>query len=424
MAVADGKKVEIRLAECMTVTHAVELSGNVLSLSWGLVSNRPCVAAGAIGDVAVIVDAESGEIVADLFTGALGLVAVSLSNGGALAVFADSGVGCTLFDLSSGKASSFVPSVMAKARWHHDGRFVVLISFDGKQIIICDTLENGGVCVRRDVKQLGLRSVAGLKWVRRPDSVVIWGDALDGRDAVTVMSIDGRVVTHGKPKIAHVLPPSKIVRHENCGLGLKKVVFSKDCTLVALGNHDGTLRFVHIRRWVQLGFVMPARPIVNEDKPPVVFKEIMRKHESGASTLIQTDDARVEVARGDDGGKGITQCAIHTSNIFVAAVAEETSNVVCVYEVDGGTIVSALVLLKPVTEVKAVKDTFVILTDSDQAFIWRTNGAGAMRIDNGKKSWRAPPRFGKVLSTAEHVALIGSSTGRCFALYVTDEEDR
>ena len=167
---------------------------------------------------------------------------------------------------------------------------------------------------------------------------------------------------------------------------------------------------------------MPARPIVNEERPPVVFREVERKHQSGASTLVQTDEATVVVARGE-GGKGITHCAFHRSNLFVAAVAEDASNVVCVYEVDGGTIIAALVLLGKVTEVKAVKDTFLVLTDSDQAYLWRTNGAGAMRVDNGKKSWRAPPRFGKVLSTAEHVALIGGSTGRCIALYLTDEDE-
>lgn len=156
-------------------------------------------------------------------------------------------------------------------------------------------------------KALGgkITDVAGIRWLASPqNAILVWGQPVDGPDALCLLGIDCSLIQMGMPDRVSVSPdagvssslvstPSRnrkaVSREARTGadinvleedlrdtyrdLGIKNVAVSFDGGILAIGGHDGVLRLVNALTWRRIAAWNMGAPCVDEKEPPTVYVE-------------------------------------------------------------------------------------------------------------------------------------------------------
>lgn len=451
-ASAEGRTVRVLDATTMgsVTAHGVQLAGSCVSLSFGHVSGRVAVAAACAEGRVAVIDAETGECVADVFAGAVGVVRVALSDCGALVVVSGGGVGALLVDVNTDpdadaetganagtnaktpRATAFVRDVSSHTavRWlaSGNGRFALLAGAD-KGWLIVDVF--AGSVVARSGTERKTKSktkqglVSGL--LVGEHGVVTWGSALR-TDSELLYSLDGHLIGTGKTlRLCCPIPETKT---KSCKLGVR--VWSADNVrggLLALGGYDGVVRIIQMDRWVVLSAVVPGEPTSEEGADVAVYREQPRVGRA-ASKMLHTIGA-VDVTRGDGAG-GVTHLALR--NGWLGAVDERARNVVCIYEhhADNPTVTTlrgALVLRSAVSSIAWIgmqgdpAGALIAVSGGCQAYVWRKQGAAAVAVERRGTPHALSRIVGAGVNAnpdATRLLLVDPGAGRGVTLYVDE----
>lgn len=441
LATVQGPLVEIRGVETMTPLHAVELPSAVTYISWGAVGGEPALAAGSSGTGSIVVlSATTGEIIADVFTGAVGIAALSLSDAGLLLAFAESGLGATVVDVTDGSVRGLLPDVrtglgalpVARAHaWAPGGRFAAVAVRDKMEkdcAIILDAVT--GSVPMRAVSGDGLGGVSdigGIAWAG--PALLIWGTALDplGDDALALLAPDGGVLRSGSPS-----PVEERKELPDAGLGVRSLAVARGGQLLAIGGWNGILKLVSVMQWTEVAVFDHAAPAFDADSPPVLFRENARSHRRVAASfeLIHSlDQISVAVAGAQahelKQGVAIVEFSRHTR--FLASAADSSRNVLFIWDVPRLRLAAVLVLQDDIVSVSWATapdgPACVVVTGSDHVYVWKEAGAAAVRVEDGSGGRGGRKRtLAKVLvAPGKHAAVVVDAPskpgGACVGVY-------
>lgn len=429
IGVALGKTVEIVVGSTLEkVSDGVELSGTISHLKWAP-GIAILVAASEETNSIVLLDANV-EIVADIYVGDIGISAIEISPQGKFVLcFGTGGVGCAAVDVENGCIDTFVPSVASD---------VVFSSADDDSIVVFKSHPTGRVVHIVDIScGIILRSIKfkyhinGMYWDTSSDTFIVHGDAAD---SCRKYRCDGEFLCK-----TDAYKSFKIKRDDDKEPVIKDVVM--DGPLVYISTYMGTLSLININTLRNKNKKHFANAIYNidatnpnqyGDADTQIYSEVARKKYAHASTF-KAGRMNVEVKRGTGNDVGISKMQV--GNTYIAVVDSRSENLVQIYDKLAGTLVAVVGLKKIVHDMawtpSSCGNYLVILTGDDQAFVWGTEGMGAMRIDDQATLKRhhsaSRARFSKIVTPAadgdkairhkgNSVVLVDES-GRCVALY-------
>lgn len=432
IATAHGSVLQVRELQSMDLLHAAEAADALSVITWGRSSNgtEPWVAAASVrARAALVMEAISGEIVADIFVGDMGVAALSLSNAGFLLVFAQHALGVTVIDVGRAKQTAFLTyrhSVLSSNAhcWHPHGRFAAMLG-DANDVFVVDAASGAVVACVEHIANIS--RPAGVRWTT-PTAIFVWADAFDesGTHAVALLAPDGRVIHSGRAPRAH---DTVYDVGDEEALGLQHVTISRDGRIIALCAHDGTIRVICATRWVELCVLHVSHPIFEASTPPTIFQERRRVHRRTASTLelITSSDAHIPLSTT---ASGIHLIALSADGSLLAVVGDATPHVILIWQ--RGRILAALLLLHPVSALHwshAGSNVLIALSGGDQAFLWKRSGAAVLRIDDALAARKvrtsaatraAGPALCRVvgLSDISAALVVDADAGAAVALYL------
>lgn len=441
LATAQGPLVEIRSVESMSPQHAVELPSAVTCLSWGAVGGEPALAAGSAGTGSVaVLSATTGEIIADILTGAIGLAALSLSDGGLLLAFAECGLGVTVVDIPDGAVRGLLPDVrtgggalpVARAHaWAPGGRFAAVVAHEPKHgdcALILDAVA-GCVPVRAPAGAAlgGVSEVGGIAWAG--PRLLVWGGALDplGDRAMALLTPDGRLLRKGAPE-----PVDERDYACDGGLGIRALSVSDCGGLLAVGGWNGVLRVVTVEQWTEVAAFDHGAPAFDAEAPPALFRENARAHARLAATFelvheVEHISVAVGGAQARELKQGVAIVEFARWSKFLASVADSSRNVLFIWSVAKLRLAAVLVLQADIVSVAWATTpsgpACVVVTGGDHVYVWKEEGAAAVRVEEATRGRGGRKRtLAKILTApGKHAAVVVDSAkppgGACVGVY-------
>ena len=264
----------------------------VTSISWGLSkSGRELIAAGSSPDnCVVLINSETGSVIADIHDSVLPTTGLFLSQRGHLAMALQHSLGVHFIKSSPLTRTCFVPFVKAPSgrcmKFSPCGNYAAMLTkkegIDGLTVIHLDT---GDVMmtVRGENNLAGIHSVTGVRWVPKAGGLLVYGSLLEPlhKGGFALLALDGNVIYSGKSLFEeHENGAEK--RYAETGLGIKTVTVNLDESLAAIGCHDGSLMLVNLIEWTLVAVFPHATPEICEHAPPTIFRE--------RTSLVPLDD--------------------------------------------------------------------------------------------------------------------------------------
>lgn len=424
IALALGKTVEILVGATLEkANEGVELSGVISHLKWAA-TTAICVAASEETSSIVLLNADV-EIVADIYVGDIGISAIEISPRGKFVLcFATGGSGCLVVDLENGCIENFIPCVTPDVVFSSaDDDSIALFKEHpaGKSVHIVD-ISNG--VILRSIKFKF--PINGMCWDSLSDQFIVHGD---GAESLRKYRCDGEFLCKTEGYKAF-----KRRREDDKEPVIKDVVMDGD--LVYISTYTGIVSLINTRKntsskhWKTIYIIDAKNPNDYGDDDTQIYSEVTRKKYAHASTF-KAGRMNVEVKR-SSGTNGVGVQSMRVGNVYLAVVDSRSENLVQIYDKLGGSLVAVVGLKKAVRDMawtpSQAGNYLVILTGDDQAFVWGTEGMGAMRIDNQATIKRhhsaSRARFSKIVTArADGICHKGNSvilvdeSGRCVTLY-------
>lgn len=301
----------------MQLLHTTTTTDPISHISWGRSPTLgPLVAASSSpSNCVVVIRAESGQAVTDVHESPLALASIHLTSHGHLLMAAEHGLCFTVVSIDLAKRIAVLPFI--KRRGHagvihevsRSGRFAAVVTMkDGVDGLCVLNLDTGRVLLaKRGGGQLGgVTDIVGVRWVVDERSVIIWGSATDrnGYGAIAMVSLTGAVVMAGDAGFEESFRLGKGVVGCNVGgggLGINTVGLNAQRSVAVVGGYDGVLRVVNLVTWREVVGFNHERPCVDEEAPPVIFKELTK----GVAEENEDEDmenvSRVGNVTGDEG---------------------------------------------------------------------------------------------------------------------------
>lgn len=159
--------------------------------------------------------------------------------------------------------------------WRKGGGFAALVVRDenGEALCVYET-KYWRRAVRCEVDWI--KDIAGIHWSPNGKELAVWDGILGCR--VALVSPAGYELGFWEDADSE--------------LGIKTIDFSPDGTLLALGGYDETLRVLNVRSFQLLGEFDHCRPEVNDQAPPIVYRE--RTHLASPASVDFDDDENLD----------------------------------------------------------------------------------------------------------------------------------
>ena len=264
----------------------------VTSISWGLSkSGREIIAAGSSPDnCVVLIDSETGTVIADIHDSVLPTTGLFLSQRGHLAMALQHSLGIHFIKSNPLTRTCFVPFVKSPSgrcmKFSPCGNYAAMLTgkdgIDGLTVIQLDS-GDAMMTVRGQSSLAGIHSVAGLRWVPKAGGLLVYGSLLEPlhKAGFAILALDGSLIRSGKSLFEeHDNDVEK--RYATTGLGIKTVTVNADESLAAIGCHDGCLMLVNLIEWTLVAVFPHATPEICEHAPPTIFRE--------RTSLVPLDD--------------------------------------------------------------------------------------------------------------------------------------
>lgn len=292
VALANGNCLEVHCLRTNHQLHSTTTAGMVTSISWGLSkSGRELIAAGSSPDnCVVLIDSETGSVIADIHDSVLPTTNLFLSQRGHLAMVLQHSLGVHFIKSNPLTRTCFVPFVKAPAgrcmKFSPCGNYAAMLTkkdgIDGLTVI---HLDSGDVMmtVRGENNFAGIHSVTGIRWVPKAGGLLVYGSLLEPlhKGGFALLALDGSVLYSGKSLFEeHENGAEK--RYAETGLGIKTVTVNSDESVAAIGCHDGSLMLINLIEWTLVAIFPHATPEISEHAPPTIFRE--------RTSLVPLDD--------------------------------------------------------------------------------------------------------------------------------------